>query len=126
MAVGVSRSNAFPERLEAWHLRFDPAPVMISGTAFPEGPAIVPGGAQGFVSDNHGRAVLFPRSPIPAYRSDRGGLPVDDRHMAAAGLMGTVGRHRADFFAHEDLVEQFWQNGAVTIAAGGEFHRSDV
>lgn len=99
---------------------------MISGPALPECPAIVPGGAQGFVSGNRGRAVLFPRSPILADRYDRGGLPVDDRPMAAVGVIGTVGRHRADFFAHGDLVEQFWQNRAVTIAAGGEFHRSDV
>ena len=46
--------------------------------------------------------------------------------MAAAGVIGTIGGHGADLFAFGDLVEQFRQHGAVTIAAGGEFHRPDV
>jgi len=37
-----------------------------------------------------------------------------------------VRRHRTDCFAPGDLVEQFWQNRAVTVAAGGKFHRPDV
>ena len=78
------------------------------------------------MSGNRGRAVRFPRSPSLADSDDRGGLPVDDRRMAAARVIGIIGFYRVDFFAHRDLVEQFCQNKAATIAAGGEFYRSDV
>ena len=74
LAVGVSCSDTFAEGLEAPHLRLDPAPGVVSCPALPERPAVVPGRAQGFVSGNRGRAVLFPRSPILADRDDRGGL----------------------------------------------------
>ena len=40
--------------------------------------------------------------------------------------IGAVRRHCADLFAFEDLFEQFWQHGAVTITARGEFHRANV
>ena len=95
-------------------------------------------GAQGSVAgrgmDHHwsegdaerGRAVRFPRPPALADRNGRGDLPVDDRRMAAAGVTGAVSGHGAHLFAVRDLVQQLGQNGAVAVAAGGEFHRPDV
>jgi len=62
-------------------VRLDPASCMVSGPALPECPAVVPGGAQGFVSEDRGGEVLFPRSPILADGDDRGGLPVDPSCM---------------------------------------------
>ena len=126
MAVGVSGCYALTEGLEAPHLCLDPASDVVSGPAFPECPAIVPGGAQGFVSRDRGRAVLFPRTPVLTDRDDRSGLPVDDGGVAAAGVIGTVRRHCADLLAFGDLVQQLWQNGAVTVAAGRKLHGADV
>lgn len=99
---------------------------MVSRPALPECPAIVPGGAQGFVSGDCGGAVRFPRSTVLADRNDRGGLAVDDGGVAAAGVIDTIGGHGADVFVLGDLVEQFRQDRTVTIAAGGELHRADV
>jgi hypothetical protein len=64
LAVGVSCGDAVPEGLEAAHLRLDPASGMVSRPALPECPAVVPGGAQGFVSGDRGWTVLFPRSAV--------------------------------------------------------------
>ncbi len=62
-----------------------------------------------------------------------------DGGVAAAGVVGPVrcpatvcmqtvrgGGHGADLFALGDLVEQPWQDRAVAVAAGGEFHGADV
>ena len=92
---------------------------MVSGPALPERPAMVPGGAQCFVSGDCGRAVFFPRSTILADQDDRDCVALEDRCMAAAGVVGAVSGHRADLFAFGDLVQQLRRNGAVTFAAGG-------
>ena len=72
------------------------------------------------------RADLLPRSAVLADRDDRNGLAVDDGGVAPAGVMGPVRSHCGDLFAFRDLVRQVRQHGAVSIAAGGEFHRPDV
>lgn len=87
---------------------------------------MMPGGAQGFVSGDCGRTVLFPGPAVLADGDDRPGLPLEDGGVAAAGVIGAIGRHRADLFTLGDLVEQFWQHRTVTIATGGEFHGADV
>ena len=46
--------------------------------------------------------------------------------MAAARVVGTVGGDRADLLVRGNLAEQVRQNGAVAVAAGGEFHGADV
>ena len=69
---------------------------MVSGPALPERPAIVPGGAQRFISGDGGWAVLFPRPPVLSDWDDRGGLAVDDGGVAAAGVIGTIGGYGAD------------------------------
>ena len=46
--------------------------------------------------------------------------------MAAEGVSGPIGDHGSDLFNLGDLVEQFWQHGTLTIAAGGKLHRPDV
>jgi hypothetical protein len=139
LAVWVSRGDTLPKGLEAPHpltgsrLRanderfcLDPTSRVIAGPALPERPAIVPGGAQGIVSRNRRRAVLFRRSSVLADGDDRRGLAVDDGRVAAASVIGTISGHRADHFALGDLVEQLRQDRAVAIAAGGELHRPDV
>jgi len=90
LAVWVSRGDTLSKGLEAPHLCLDPASGVISGPALPERPAMVPGGAQGIVSGDCGRAILFPRPPVPADRDDRCGLAVDDGRMAAAGGSAAV------------------------------------
>jgi len=77
--------DAFAECLEAAHLRLDPASNVIAGPALPEGPAIMPGGAQGFVSGPCCRAVFLPGPTVLADRDDRDGLAFDDGRLAAAG-----------------------------------------
>lgn len=49
LSVRVSCGDALAEGLEAAYFCLDPASDMVSGPALPECPAIVPGGAQGFV-----------------------------------------------------------------------------
>ena len=46
--------------------------------------------------------------------------------MTAAGVIGAIRSHGADFFAFGDLVQQLRQNGAVPVTTGGEFHSADV
>ncbi len=123
MAVGVSCSDALAEGLEGTHLGLDPATGMVPGPALPEGPAIMPGGAQGLVSGNRRRAVLFLGAPVLADRYDRRGLAVEDGGVAAASV---IGGHCANLFALGDLAEQFRQDRAVTVAAGGELHGANV
>ena len=126
LVVGVSCGDAFTEGLETAHLRLDPASGVVSCPAVPECPAIVPGGAQGFVVGACCRAVLFPRSAVLADRDDRGGLPVDDRRMTAAGVICPIGGHGADLFVCGNLAQQLRQDRAVAFAAGGELHRPNV
>ena len=90
LPIRVSRGDASPKGLEAAHLRLDPTSGVVSGPAFPERPAVVPGGAQGFVSGDRGLAVLFPRPPVLSDRDYRSGLQVDDGGMAAAGVIGAI------------------------------------
>jgi hypothetical protein len=90
LAVGISRGDAFPERLEAAHLCLDPASGVVSGPALPERPAIVAGGAQGFVPGRCRRAVLFPKSAVLTDRNDRGCLSGDDSGVATAGVIGAI------------------------------------
>ena len=126
LSVRISCGDALAEGLEAPHFRLDPASDMVSGPSLPERPAIVPGGAKGFVSGDCRRAVLFPRPTVFADRDDRRGLTVDDGGMAAARIIRAIGDHGADLFALGDLVEQFRQDRTVTIAAGSEFYSADV
>ena len=56
----------------------------VSRPALPKRSAVVPGGAQGFVADDCGRAVFFPQSAVLADGDDSYGLPVDDSGVAAA------------------------------------------
>jgi hypothetical protein len=49
----------------------------------------VPCGPQGFVSGNCGRAVFFPWPTALADRDDRGGLPIDNGGVTAAGVIGS-------------------------------------
>lgn len=105
LAVGVSCGDAFTEGLEAPHLCFDPASDVVSRPSLPKRPAIVPGGTQGFVAGDCGRAVLFPRSAVLPDGDDRGSLAVFDGCVAAARVIGAVGSHSADLFAFRDLVQ---------------------
>jgi hypothetical protein len=111
LAVGVSGGDAFAEGLEAPHLRLDPTSDVVSRPSLPECPAVVPGGAEGFVSGDCGRAILFPRPPVLAGRDDWSGLPVDDGRVATAGVIGPISGHGADLFVVGYLVEQLRQNG---------------
>ncbi len=58
--------------------------------ALPERPAIVAGGAQGFVPGRCRRAVLFPKSAVLTDRNDRGCLSGDDSGVATAGVIGAI------------------------------------
>lgn len=117
LAVGGYCGNAIAKGLETVHLCPDPASCEVTGTTFPDGPAIVRGGSQGFVPCQSCRTVLFPRAPVLADRADRCGLAVEDGGVAAPGLAGAIGGHRADLVALADLPEQIRQIRAVTIAA---------
>jgi hypothetical protein len=46
--------------------------------------------------------------------------------MTTPCVVGTIGRHGADVFAHGDLPQQVWQNWAVAVSAGCKLHRPDV
>jgi hypothetical protein len=126
LAVWVSCGDAITEGLEAPHLRLDPASDTVSRPSPPERPAIAPGGAQSFVSGGCRRADLLPRPTVLANWDDRRGPPADDGSVATAGVLGAISGHGADFFTFGGLVQQLWQNGAVTVAAGRELHRPDV
>jgi hypothetical protein len=58
---------------------------------------ITPCGAQGFVSGHCYRAVLFPWSAVLRGRFDCG--------VTAAGDLGAIGFHDADFFVLGDLAQ---------------------
>lgn len=126
LAVWVSCADVFPEGFEAAHFRLDPALGVVSRPTLPKRTTIMSGGAQGFVSGDRGRAILFPRSPVLADRDDSGGMVINDGSMASTGVIGAVGGDGANLFAFGNLVEQLWQDRTVTIAAGGELHGADV
>ncbi len=79
------------------------------GRVSPSNAAVVPGGTQGFVSGDCGRAVLFPKSAVFPDRNDRGSLSGDNGGVAAAGVVGTVCGHGAKLFAFGDLAQQVRQ-----------------
>ena len=126
LAVGVSGADALSEGFQAAHLRFDPTSGVIARPALPEGPAIVSGGAQSFVADACRRTVFLPQSSILADRNDRDRVAREDRAVAPARVTGTIGGHGADLFVFGNLVQQIWQDGAITVSAGGELDRTDV
>lgn len=138
LAIGVSRGDAFCEGLEAAHpiagetiprivfwpgSYLDAASGVVSGPALPERSTVMFGGTQGFIPEPGSRAVLFPRSPVLA---DRDGLVADDGCMATTRVIGPVGSDGADLFVSGDLVQQFWQDRTVAVAARGELYRADV
>lgn len=106
LAVGVAGSDASAEGLDAAHLHFDAAAGVVSCPSLPEGSAIVPGGAQSFVSGNSSWAVCSPRPTILADRDDRDRIAREDRCMTRSCVVGIIGRHGADVFAHGDLLQQ--------------------
>jgi hypothetical protein len=57
---------------------------------------------------------------------ERRATACDDGAVAAASVVGAICGHGADVFVVRDLVQQVWQDGAVAIAAGREFHGADV
>lgn len=69
LAFGVSCRFAFSKDFQAAHLCIDPAAGAVSRPALPDHPAIVPGGAQGFVLGDCGWAILFLRSPVLVVRN---------------------------------------------------------
>lgn len=85
-----------------------------------------PGGTQGFVGGDRGRVLLCPSAPVLADWDDRRDLAVYDGGLATPRAIGTISGHGADLFTFVNLVEQLRQHGAVTIAAGGKFHRADI
>lgn len=126
LSVGVSCHDTLAEGFQAAHLRLDPAAGVVSGPALPERPSVVPRRVQGVVAGACSRAVFFPETSVLSDRDDRNGAALDDGLMAAACVVGAVGGDRAYLLACWDLAEQVGQHGAVAVAAGGEFHRSDV
>ena len=126
LSVWVSGADAFAAGFEAAHLGFNATSGVVSGPSLPERSPIVSRGAQGLVAGFGRRAVLFPKAPVLSDRNDGGGLTFDDGGVAAAGVVGAIGGHGADLLVLRDLVEQFGQDGAVAVAAGGEFHSPDV
>ena len=106
LAIGVSGGDAFSEGFQEAHLRFDPTSGVIARPALPEGPAIVSGGAQGFVADACRRVVFLPQSTVLADLNDRDRVAREDRAVAPARVIGTIGGHGADLFVLGDLVQQ--------------------
>ncbi len=105
-ALGVSCGDVFTEGLQTPHLGINPAARMVSGQMVPEIFAVMPGGAQGLVSRDCGRAVLFPRAPVLSDRNDCPGVAVNDGGVAAARIVGAIRSHLADLFGFGDLVQQ--------------------
>jgi hypothetical protein len=68
LAIGVPCGDALAEGLETAHLCLSAATGMVSGSSFPERPAVMARGAQGFVARPGGWAILLPRSAVPADR----------------------------------------------------------
>lgn len=113
----ASDGDALVKGFEAPHLCCDSAVHKVSGPAVPECHAMVSRGAECFGSGPCCRTVFFPGSPVLADRYDSSGLPVDEGGVAAACVMRALGCHGADLFRFGERVEQFWQTGAVTVAA---------
>jgi hypothetical protein len=109
LAIRILGHDAFAEGFQAAHLRLDPAAGVVSGPALPEGSAVMPGGAQGFVAGARGRAIVFPWPPIPADRDDRGGVTGGDGLVAATRVIGAIGGHCADLLIDRVLPEQVRQ-----------------
>lgn len=99
-----------PNALRQRHLRLDPTSGVIPGPALPECPTEVPGRAQGLVPRPGSGTVLLPGAAVPADRDDGGCLPLNDRRVAAAAVIGAVGGHGADLLFRWYLVQQLWQD----------------
>ena len=109
LAVWVSRGDALAEGLEAAHLGLCAAARVVSRPPFPECPAVLTCGAQGFVAGPGGWTILLPRPAILADRNDGRAAACDDGAVAAAGVVGAICGHGADFFVVWDLVQQIRQ-----------------
>ncbi len=120
------------------HLRLDAAPAVVSAPSSPERPSKVFGRTQGVVSrrafvrhwseDNGERSGgdALPGLRVLAGRDDSVGATLGDRIMAFAGVVGTVGGHRADLFAKRYLVEQIGQDRCVADMAPGDLDSADL
>lgn len=84
------------------------------------------GSAQRLVSRHCGRIVLFPGEAGLSDRDDRNGLPAGDRGVATARVVGLIGGHDADLFDVRGLGQHLQKHRALTVAAGGKFHRAIV
>ena len=83
-------------------------------------------GAQDVVSCDGCRAVLFPSAPVAADGSDPVGPSVDNRAVAPARVPGTIRGDGIERFVWRDLLQQFRQQGAVSLAARSELERANL
>lgn len=126
LAARVSRGDALAEGVEAAHPGLYAAAGVVSRPPFPERPAVVTCGAQGFVACSGGWAILLPRSAILSDRNNRRAAARDDGAVAAAGVVGAVRGNGAGVFVVRDLAQQVRQDGAIAFPARGELDRADV
>lgn len=92
-SVEVSRGDALTKGFEAANLRFDAATGVVSCPSLPERPTVMPRGSESFVAGDRGGAIFFPR---PAVLADRDGAALEDGGVATAGVIDTIGGHRAN------------------------------
>lgn len=111
LSVGNYRSDPVAEGFEASHLRPDATSEMVARPKISERLALMARGAQGIVPDAGRRAVVLPRFAVLADHNDRSGIAFEDGGVTAAGIVGNVGRHRADRFP-------LWHLGAVRAREG--------
>lgn len=99
---------------------------MIARPVPPDGSAEALGGPQDFIARSGRSAVFSPSASVFADRNDRRATSIVDRLVAAPCIEGTISGHGADLFIGRDLVQQMGKNGAVSLVAGGELHRTNV
>ena len=105
LTVGLSSGDALSEGLEAAHPRLDAAAGVVPRPAFPEGPALISGRAQGLVAARAAAQSFFHGGPFLRI----GMIRTASRAMMVLWqrrVIGAVRGHRADLFVGRDLPEQ--------------------
>ena len=76
-------------------------------------------GAQGFIAQPGGWAILFPGATVLADRDVGGAAACDDGAVAAAGVAGAVRGHGADLLIFGDLAQPVPAGRGCRLRGGG-------
>lgn len=126
LAIGIPRSDALIESLQAWHFGLHAAAGVISGHRFQNARPERRVARRFSLRALAAGPSSFPSPTVASDRYDCKAAARDDGTVAAAGIVGAICGHGTNVLVRRDLAKQDRRDGAVTFPARCELDRADV